>query len=72
MIFLLLCTAKIEKIIGISKKSSGIIFSRNEFVINFGQFVKKRQPTVPSSDTLSSFWASTANSMGSFCSTSLA
>ena len=29
-------------------------------------------PTVPSSETLSSFWASTANSMGSFWSTSLA
>ena len=72
MIFLLLCTAKIEKIIGICKKSSGIIFRRHEFVINFGQFVKKRQPTVPSSDTESSFWASTANSMGSFWSTSLA
>ena len=30
------------------------------------------QPTVPSNDTLSSFCASTANSMGSFCSTSRA
>ena len=34
--------------------------------------VTKAYPTVPSRETLSSFWASTANSIGSFWSTSLA
>lgn len=40
MIILLFCTAKIEKNIGICKKSSKIIFNQREFVLNFGQFIK--------------------------------
>ena len=40
MIILLFCTAKIEKNIGICKKSSKIIFNQREFVQKFGQFIK--------------------------------
>ena len=46
--------------------------SRQRDLLNLQNRIFKRYPTLPSSETLRSFWASTANSIGSLLMTSLA